>query len=372
MKKYIPLANSFGIDSQLTDEKIKSFTDCTTQEFEAVLKKKFFPNRRVCLLNSGTAAIHLALKLLDVGIGDSILCQTATYVATMNPILYQGAYPILIDSEKFTNNISPIFLEEAIVSEINEGRKPKAIIAVHLYGMPYDVDAIQKISRKYEIPVIEDSAEALGSKFNDKFCGSFGDVSILSFNNNKILSTLGGGAVIVNTDEDYKKCKFWSTHSREKSAYYHHKEIGYNYKISPMAGFLGLNQIEDFSKKLESKIDMRNWYSEIFQNFPHFKIQNNIESKYSSNFWLSVLLVDNQNFYQYIDLLYNAFKEENIESRYGWKPMHMQPLCNSFKFFGNNNSELFFNSSLCLPSSTNLSSEDLKRIEMVILRVLKK
>jgi dTDP-4-amino-4,6-dideoxygalactose transaminase len=324
----------------------------------------------VAALNSGTSAIHLALILLKVKAGDEVICQSMTFSASANPILYQGATPVFVDSETETWNICPESLEIAIKSRIANGKKPKAIIAVHLYGMPYKVDEVHAIAEKYAIPVIEDSAEALGSHYKDKKCGTFGKFGIFSFNGNKIITTSSGGALVTNSKELKEKAIFYATQSRDEAIHYQHSEIGYNYRMSNVCAGIGRGQMKILNSNLESKKQIHDFYVDLFKDINEITVFESVSSDYNSNYWLSTILIEpNQNINK--DILLQAFEKANIESRPLWKPMHLQPLFCNYPYYGNKVSEDLFNKGLCLPSGTNLDDSEKTRIKDVINKLFK-
>ena len=326
----------------------------------------------VAALSSGTAAIHLALILLDIKRGDEVICQSMTFAASANPIKYVGAKPIFVDSEKDTLNICPVQLEIAIKDRIEKGKKPKAIIAVHLYGMPYKVDEIKKVSEKYNIPVIEDSAEALGSKFKGRNCGTFGDYSILSFNGNKIITTSGGGALVTKSSEKKKKAVFLATQARDDAPHYQHSHVGYNYRLSNISAGIGRGQMEVLDKRVAGRRDMFQFYVNLFRSVNGIKVFEEPSKDYYSNHWLSVIEVDETETNGINrEHLRKSLESKNIESRPLWKPMHMQPVFQDCPFYGTGVAEKMFENGLCLPSGSNLSETDKERIQSAILDCLK-
>jgi len=329
-------------------------------EFESYYNKHLY----VAALNSGTSAIHLALILLGLKMGDEVICQSMTFAASANPILYQGAIPIFVDSEIDTWNICPVSLENAIKDRILKGKKPKAIIAVHLYGMPYKVDEIHSVADKYEIPIIEDSAEALGSSYKGKKCGTFGAFGVLSFNGNKIITTSGGGALLTNSKKVKEKAIFYSTQSKDNAVHYQHSELGYNYRMSNICASIGLGQI----KILENNISLRRnnhlFYKEIFKEIKNVKLLEVLNEDFFSNYWLNTILLKEKKNREDLHL---AFENANIESRPLWKPMHLQPLFQKYPYYGSKVSENLFTKGLCLPSGSNLTTEDKNRIREVII-----
>lgn len=321
----------------------------------------------VAALSSGTAALHLALIILGIQRGDEVICQSMTFSASANPIVYQGATPVFVDSENDTWNICPNYLEEAIKDRIKKGKKPKAIIAVHLYGMPYQVDLIRAVANKYEIPIIEDSAEALGSSFDNKKCGTFGDISILSFNGNKIITTSGGGALVSHSKAIKEKAVFLSTQARDLAPHYQHSEIGYNYRMSNVCAGIGRGQMQVLDSHVNKRRKIHAFYKNIFVNTNGITIFSEPNDRYFSNHWLSCITIDTTNSKSLSpEKLRFAFEEEHIETRPLWKPMHLQPVFKDSPYYGETVSEQLFNTGLCLPSASNLNVEDLERIQKVL------
>jgi dTDP-4-amino-4,6-dideoxygalactose transaminase len=312
-------------------------------------------------LSSGTAALHLGLILLDVKPGDEVLCQSMTFSASANPIVYLGAKPIFIDSEKETWNICPEALETAIKDRIVKGIKPKAIIAVHLYGMPYKVTEIRAIADKYEIPILEDSAEALGSSYKGQKCGTFGDISVLSFNGNKIITTSGGGAIVSKDKKHIEKAVFLSTQARDNAPHYQHSEIGYNYRMSNICAGIGRGQMEVLDNHVSLRREMHSFYNKIFEEIEEASLFSEFNEDYFSNFWLSTIVFNDTK--KNPDELRLLFEKENIETRPLWKPMHLQPVFKDAPYFGGNISETLFKNGLCLPSGSNLLVHDKERIK---------
>lgn len=309
----------------------------------------------VAALSSGTAAIHLALILLGVKSGDVVMASSFTFSATINPIVYQGAEPVLIDSEEQTWNMDPELLEQSIVEYIAKGKKPKAIIFVHLYGMPGRIDKVMEISRKYEIPVIEDAAEALGSKLNNRFLGTFGDFGVFSFNGNKIITTSGGGALVSENQEWISKARFLSTQARDQVPHYQHSEIGYNYRISNIAAGIGRGQmtvLNDWVQKRRSNYD---FYKEQLSPLG-FSFLEEPENGYS-NRWLTCALLPEDREVDREKLRMNL-ESYNIETRPLWKPMHQQPVFEGYKSYETGVSDYLFKRGICLPSGSSLSLED--------------
>jgi dTDP-4-amino-4,6-dideoxygalactose transaminase len=339
--------------------------------FEFDLESYLGQDVAVGALSSGTAAIHLGLILLGVQAGDVVLCQSMTFSASANPILYQGAIPVFIDSELQTWNLCPVALEQAIVSEIAKGKKPKAIIAVHLYGVPYQIEAVRAVADAYQIPILEDSAEALGSSYKGQKCGTFGDIGVLSFNGNKIITTSGGGAIVTPTAALKQKALFYATQSRDDAPHYQHSAIGYNYRMSNICAGIGRGQMEVLDSHVEKRRAMHDFYADLFQNYDGISVFTVPNDDYFANYWLSAIVVD--------PLLANgltretlrlALEAENIESRPLWKPMHLQPIFEKYPYYGGSVSESLFDTGLCMPSGSNLSDADRERIAKVLTTIL--
>lgn len=340
-------------------------------EFEEVLAKEIGV-KDCSVLSSGTAALHLALILLGIEAGDEVLCSSFTFSASANPIVYQGATPVFVDSEEETWNISPVALEEAIKDRMEKGKKPKAMIVVHLYGQSAKMDEIVEISKKYQIPIVEDAAEALGSSYKNKKLGSFGELAILSFNGNKIITTSGGGALVSNNSELIKKSRFLATQARDNAPHYQHSEIGYNYRMSNVVAGIGLGQMKVLADRVSARRKNYEYYRNIFKDIEGITFQPELEGTFS-NRWLTCILVDSSktNGVTREDLRL-ALEEENIEARPLWKPMHLQPVFEKYPYFGAKTSEKLFEIGLCLPSGSNLSKDDLERVSSTILRCIKK
>ncbi len=331
------------------------------QSIEAYLKE----DSHVACLSSGTAAIHLALIQLNVGIGDEVLCQSFTFCGTTNPIAYVGAKPVFIDSESETWNMCPEYLEVAILDRIKKGKKPKAIILVHLYGMPSKIDEILEIAKKYDIPIIEDAAEALGSSYKGRKCGTFGDFSILSFNGNKIITTSGGGALVSKSRTDKEKTIYYATQAREKKVHYEHKSIGYNYRMSNVSAGIGRGQMEVLDEHVDLRRKNNHFYQNLLKNFNGIELLKEPNGDFFSNHWLSCITINARVSKVSKEEVFNLLAEKNIESRPLWKPMHLQPVFSNRPFYGRGACEKLFNTGLCLPSGSNLKKNDLNRIEEV-------
>ncbi len=325
----------------------------------------------VAALISGTAALHIGLILLNVKQGDEVLCQTMTFSATANAISYVNAVPVFIGSESDTWNMSPELLEEAIIDRLSKGKKVKAILPVHLYGMPAKINEIIAISKKYGIPILEDAAESFGSSVNGQKCGTFGDISVLSFNGNKIITTSGGGALVSKNNEFVKDARFLSSQARDEAPHYQHTHIGYNYRLSNLCAGVGRGQMEVLNQRIQKRRDIFDFYKNTLSTIDGISFLSEPEGYYS-NRWLTTILVDPKVTGFTREELRLKFETENIESRPLWKPMHMQPIFKSFPVYNNSVSDHLFENGLCLPSGTNLSDEDLKRVTAIILGMKKK
>jgi dTDP-4-amino-4,6-dideoxygalactose transaminase len=334
--------------------------------FEKDLELYLDSQSHVAALCTGTAAIHLALIMLGVQSGDEVICQSFTFSASANPIVYQQATPVFVDSEPDTWNMCPNELENAIKDRLSKGKKVKAIIPVHLYGMPAKMEAILRVADKYEIPVIEDAAEALGSYINGNKCGTFGSMACLSFNGNKIITTSGGGAFVAKEKTHADKARFLSTQARDAAPHYQHSEIGYNYRMSNICAGIGRGQMEVLPLRVVQRRKVFEKYFSKIGHIPGIKFVKEPEG-YFSNRWLTTILLD-----PIItggisrETLRLAFEKENIETRPLWKPMHLQPVFESAPFYGTKVSQQLFEQGLCLPSGSNLSQEDEERIFAVI------
>jgi dTDP-4-amino-4,6-dideoxygalactose transaminase len=319
----------------------------------------------VAALSSGTAALHLSLILCGVQSGDEVICQSMTFSASANPIAYLGATPIFIDSETTTWNLCPIALEAAIIDRINNGKKPKAIIGVHLYGMPFQVDKIVAIAEKYNIPLIEDSAESLGSTYKGQKCGTFGKFGVLSFNGNKIITTSGGGAIVTSDLTQKNKAIFLATQARDNAPHYQHSEIGYNYRMSNICAGIGRGQMEVLDQHVAQRRRMHQFYTELFKNSSQISVLAEPSSDYFSNFWLSTIVTSS---FEKREAIRLALEAQNIEARPLWKPMHLQPVFESSPYYGAAVAEDLFDKGLCLPSGSNLTNEERERIKDVLLQ----
>ncbi len=323
-------------------------------------------------LSSGTAAIHLALIMLGVEKGDEVLASAFTFSATVNPIVYQGATPILIDSEPETWNMSPDLLEAAIKNRLTKGKKPKAIIPVHLYGMPANMQRIMEIAERYDIPVIEDAAEALGSYYDGKPAGSFGKLSVLSFNGNKIITSSGGGALLSNERSFIAKARFLATQARDEAPHYQHSHIGYNYRMSNVLAGIGRGQLEVIDQRVEQRRENFLFYKKNLQDFEGISFIDEPDKSYFSNRWLTTILVDPIKTGKTRENIRTALAKENIEARPLWKPMHLQPVFSTCPAYVNGTSEKLFSEGLCLPSGTNMTDEDRNRVLNALNNILNK
>lgn len=313
------------------------------------------------VVQSGTAAIHLALRLLEIQQGDLILCQSFTFIGSSNPILYEKATPVFIDSEAATWNMCPLALEKAILDLDKKGKRPKAIIVVHLYGMPAKMPEIMALSHKYNIPVIEDAAEALGSSIDGQACGSFGDFGILSFNGNKIITTSGGGALLSNNLEALQKARFLATQAKDHAPHYEHTQLGYNYRMSNIAAAIGVGQLKVLDERVAARRANHDFYQELLANVKGVQFLEEPKGYYS-NRWLSCIIIDSAITGVSREDLRLALEKENIESRPLWKPMHMQPLFAQSDYYGTDFIEKLFQDGICLPSGSNLTPQEKERI----------
>ena len=317
----------------------------------------------VAALSSCTAAIHLALLLVGVKPGDEVLCQSFSFCASSNPVTYCGAKPIFIDSEAETWNMSPELLEEAIKSRIS--RKPKAIVVVDLYGMPARWDELTAISRKYEIPIIEDAANALGSTYKGRPCGTFGDIATLSFNGNKIITTSGGGALVCHDEETKKRAVFLATQAKEPYLHYEHEAIGFNYRMSNISAGIGRGQMTVLDKHIAHHKHVHELYCELFKNAPDIEVKGNPNADFDSNFWLTTILFKHP---LDTEALCLQLDKAGIEARPLWKPMHLQPVYKNAPAFTNGVSENLYNTGICLPSGPWVTDEDVRFIVDTVLR----
>ena len=324
--------------------------------------------KQVVALSAGTAALHLGLILLGIGEGDEVICQSFTFSASANPIAYQGATPVFVDSEKDTWNMDPVLLEEAIKDRLEKtGRLPKAIIPVHLYGMPGKLDEILEVAGRYNIPVLEDSAEALGSEYKGRKCGTFGEYAALSFNGNKIITTSGGGALVCPSEERAKRALFYATQAREQAPHYQHEKIGYNYRMSNICAGIGRGQMFVLEEHVARRREIHDLYVKLLDGVKGVKVMCQPEGgDFNSNYWLTCITVDPEEAGFTREAVRLALDGDNIESRPLWKPMHLQPVFKDAPFYGNGTSERLFEIGLCLPSGPMLTDQDIERVAKVI------
>lgn len=330
-------------------------------EFEHRLEK-YLGAPNVVALSAGTAAIHLALVALGVGSEDEVICQSFTFAASANPIKYQGADPVFVDSEPDTWNMSPDALEEAIIDRKKQtGHYPKAIIPVYLYGMPAKMDEIRAIANKYGIPIVEDSAEALGSEYKGKKCGTLGNYGCLSFNGNKIITTSGGGALVCHSKEEADRVKFYATQAREQRPYYYHETIGYNYRLSNVSAGIGCGQMDVLQPHVELRRAIHKFYTKELAEIDGLSVQQNPSTDFNSNFWLSTVLIDPKTGKD-PESLRQFMLDAGVETRRLWRPMHMQPVFADAPYYGDTTCETLFDRGLCLPSGSGLKEEELRYV----------
>lgn len=323
--------------------------------------------QEVVALSAGTAALHLGLIMLGVERDDEVICQSFTFSASANPITYQGAKPVFVDSEPDTWNMDPALLREAIEDRIQKtGRKPKAIIPVHLYGMPAKMDEIIAIAQEYEIPILEDAAEAIGSEYKGKKCGTLGTYGALSFNGNKMITTSGGGALICPNREAADRVTFYATQAREQAPHYQHEKIGYNYRLSNICAGIGRGQMQVLDEHIARRRAIHSLYSQGLGSISGIEVQQNPSTQFNSNFWLTTILIDPKQTGFDREQLRLRLEEENIESRPLWKPMHLQPVFASCPYYGGSVSEDLFERGLCLPSGSALSDNEIAHVIEVI------
>lgn len=340
-------------------------------EFERRLENYLGGNKEVVALSAGTAALHLGLVVLGVEAGDEVICQALTFSASANPICYQGAHPVFVDSEPDTYNMSPAALEEAIVARHRAtGRYPKAIIPVHLYGMPAKMNEIIEIAAHYGIPVLEDAAEALGSEYHGKKCGTIGNYGALSFNGNKIITTSGGGALICPDEESARRVLFFATQARENRPYYYHEHIGYNYRLSNVSAGVGCGQMDVLPERVARRRAIHRLYKEGLSNLAGVTVQCNPSEEFDSNFWLSTILIDPTTGFTPEDVRV-AMLNAKIETRLLWRPMQMQPIFRDAPYYGGDVSQRLFETGLCLPSGSVLTDEQISRVIDELHRILR-
>ena len=340
--------------------------------FEQDLRTYLNEDVHVVALSAGTAALHLALVMLDVKPGDEVICQSFTFSASANPIKYQGASPVFVDSEPETWNMCPKALRKAIEDRIKvTGKKPVAIIPVHLYGMPAKMDEILAIAREYNIPVVEDAAEALGSTYKGRKCGTLGKYGALSFNGNKIITTSGGGALVTHSEVEAKRVMFFATQAREAAPHYQHEHIGYNYRLSNISAGIGRGQMEVLQEHVDARRSHHAYYRDAFSKVKGIEVMSAPSSEFDSNYWLTCITIDSKVTGYDREELRQRLETENIESRPLWKPMHLQPVFADCPFYstveGKAISEQLFDRGLCLPSGSSLTSADLDRVIATII-----
>lgn len=342
-----------GKNIDIFEEKIIEALECATPLFGVAL-------------NSGTAAIHLGLVQLGIRPGDEVICQSFTFAASANPVVYCGGTPVFVDSEKDTWNMDPQLLEEAILDRKSKtGKFPKAIIPVHLYGMPAKMDEICAVAEKYGIPILEDAAESLGSSYKGRKCGTFGELAAISFNGNKIITTSAGGILICRTQETRENALKLATQARENRPYYHHEKIGYNYRMSNICAGIGCGQMDVLEAHIARRREIHSLYSKFLAGAPGITVKQAPSPEFYSNFWLSCITVDSASKYSNTQLR-ERLTAANIESRVLWKPMHLQPVYAQNPFYGNGTSQALFESGLCLPSGSSLSDADIARVVDVL------
>lgn len=370
----LSLAHMGGTEQKWVDEAFKDNwivpLGPNVDEFENRLKK-YLNTENVVALSAGTAALHLGLVMLGVESGDEVICQSFTFAASANPICYQGAKPVFVDSEPDTWNMCPKALEDAIIDRKKvTGKYPKAIIPVHLYGMPAKMDEILAIANKYDIPVLEDAAEALGSEYKGIKCGTFGNYGALSFNGNKIITTSGGGALICPDKDSANRVVFYSTQARENRPYYYHEVIGYNYRLSNVSAGIGCGQMDVLAAHVVRRQEIHELYSKGLADLPQLNVLENPNNNFKSNFWLTTILI-NPSCGITPDEIRIALNDENIETRLLWRPMHMQPIYKDAPYYGGNVCEKLFEQGLCLPSGSSLTDEDISRVVEALHKVMK-
>lgn len=335
--------------------------------FEKALAEFLRQDRHVVALSAGTAALHLGLILLGVKAGDEVICQSFTFSASANPIMYQGAKPVFVDSESETWNMDPVLLEEAIKDRLRKtGKLPKAIIPVHLYGMPSKLDQICEIAGRYGVPVLEDAAEALGAEYKGQKCGTFGELAALSFNGNKMITTSGGGALVCRTKEEADRVKFYATQARDAAPHYQHSHVGYNYRMSNICAGIGRGQMFVLEEHIARRRAIHSLYTSLLKEVEGVSVLQNPSPDFDSNFWLTCITVEPETAGCTREDVRLALDADNIESRPLWKPMHLQPVFAEAPFYGNGISEHLFDIGLCLPSSPTLTDEDIRRVVRII------
>lgn len=339
-------------------------------EFENGFSARLFPHHLIAL-NSGTSAIHIGLMLLGVQPGDEVICQSFTFCASANPIVYLGALPIFVDSEEETWNICPEALENAIKDRLSKGKKPKAIVVVDLFGMPAKYDELYAISQLYGIPILEDAAESLGSLYKGQVCGSLGEIGIFSFNGNKIITTGTGGGLISDNPQILERARYLASQAREKVHYFEHHTVGYNYRMGNVAAAIGRAQLETLDQKVEQRREVFQRYKMMLSGFEGISFLEEPDG-FKSNRWLTTVLIDQQITGFDREDLRLSFEKENIESRYLWKPLHLQVAFKDSPYYGGNVALQVYGKGLCLPSSTHLTGEEQKRVVQTIAQQYQK
>jgi dTDP-4-amino-4,6-dideoxygalactose transaminase len=365
MKDKIYLASPHMSDEGYEQEYVKEAFDTNwiaplgpnVTNFEKEVCEKVGIGNAAALV-SGTAAIHMALRACGVGEGDIVICQSLTFSATANPIIYEKAIPVFIDSDLETWNMSPKYLEEALIKYPNT----KAVIVVHLYGLSADMDKIMEICNRYNVTVIEDAAESLGAYYKGKHTGTFGEFGVFSFNGNKIITTSGGGMLVSDDEEKIKKVRFWSTQSRDAARHYQHSELGFNYRMSNVVAGIGRGQLKVLDQRVAKKKYIFEFYKRELGQLEGVEFMP-INDWNEPNYWLSVMTLNGS--VRPLDVM-EALEKENIESRPVWKPMHMQPFFAEYDYVGSDVSEKLFENGVCLPSDTKMTDEDLERICSII------
>lgn len=374
---YLSLAHMGGREQDFIDEAFATNwvvpLGPNVDQFEKSLAAYLGEQKHVVALSSGTAAIHLGLLQLGVQPGDEVICQSFTFAASANPITYLGAVPVFIDSETGTWNMSPEYLESAILARrAIVGKFPKAIIPVHLYGMPVQMAEVCAIAAKYEIPVLEDAAEAIGSEYRGRKCGTFGEFGALSFNGNKMITTSGGGALVCRTEEEARRTLFFATQAREDRPYYYHEHVGYNYRMSNICAGIGRGQMLVLPDHVARRKAIHLLYTELLEGLPGVEVKQNPSPEYDSNFWLTCITIDPDICGVTADKLRLYLENENIESRLLWRPLHLQPVFKKNPYYGKDIAERLFDKGLCLPSSSSLTDEQVTLVSAKIWKFCKK
>lgn len=341
------------------------------ENFEKDLQTFLGSGVYVSLVSSGTAALHLALRMFGVSPGDYVICQSFSFIASASPIIYQGGVPVFVDSEPDTYALCPQALEDAIHYCLKKRKKPKAIIAASVYGMPFKVKEIKALSERYEIPLLEDSAEALGSSYQEKKCGTFGDLSVLSFNGNKIITTSGGGALISKSEKEKEKIDFWANQAKDKRSPHQNSDIGYNYRMSNISAGIGRGQMEVLKDRISQKRENHAFYQRIFSNFEEVKLFSEPHGIYQSNHWLNAISIKDNAAGFNVENIRSVLTQENIESRPFWSPLHLHPVFAKAPFLGSHVAEHLSLNGLCLPSGSNLTPKEKNKIEETLFRAFR-